>query len=240
MTITQILQPQPISYLGKPWTNPQMVDFNLVGDGSTYAGGFGSNELNNQYGITPSFASSKIESAAASALQKGGSRRKKNKSVSLNNSGVSVQAFSKNIKNKMKIISNKYKNMKGKKSLSLKKIKKSLSLKKIKNKFKSLFRTMSKNLKFKSGKNSKTSKNRKAKSSKAKSSKAKSRSRGRVQKGGYHQYMGNVPATPGYSVAGTTLGANNLGLANPAPITRYVNGIDNYNHYTNKGFQLWN
>lgn len=235
MTISSNLQPQPISYLGKPWTNPQMVNFNRVGDGSTYAGGFGSNELNNQYGITPSFASSKIESAAASALQKGGSRRRKNKSISLNNSGVSVKDFSKNIKNKMKIISNKYKNMKGKKSLSLKKIKKSLSLKKIKSKFKSLFRTMSKNLKFKNGQKSKTSKNKKAKSSKA-----KSRSRGRVQKGGYHQYMGNVPATPGYSVAGTTLGANNLGLANPAPITRYVNGIDNQNHYFNKGFQLWN
>ena len=227
-------QPQPISYLGKPFTNPLKVDFNHVGNGTTYSGGFGSNELNNQYGITPPFASSNVASAAASALQKGGSRKSKNKNA-INYSGVSVKAFSKNIKNKMKIISNKYKNMKGKKSLSLKKIKKSLSLKKIKSKFKSLFRTMSKNLKFKNGQKSKTSKNKKAKSSKA-----KSRSRGRVQKGGYHQYMGNVPATPGYSVAGTTLGSQNLGLANPAPITRYVNGIDNYNHYTNKGFQLWN
>jgi len=210
-------QPQPISYLGKPFINPLKVDFNHVGNGTTYSGGFGSNELNNQYGITPPFASSNVASAAASALQKGGSRKSKNKNAS-NYSGVSVKAFSKNIKNKMKIISNKYKNMKGKKSLSLKKIKR---------KFKSLFRTMSNNLKFKSGKKTRTSKKN-------------TRRRNKMQKGGYHQYMGNVPNTPGYSVAGTTLGSQNLGLANPPPITRYVNGIDNYNHFLNKGFQLWN
>jgi hypothetical protein len=214
MTITS-LQPQPITNLGQPFTNPLKVDFNHIGHGTTYAGGFGSNQLNNQYGITPAFASSKVESAAASAIQRGGARSRKHKSVS--SSGVSVKAFSKDIKNKMKIISNKYKNMKGKKSLSLKKMK---------SKFKSLFRTMTRNLKLKGGKKTRTAR--------------RTRSKGRVQKGGYHQYMGNVPATPGYSVAATTLGSQNLGLANPPPITRYMNGVDNYNHFLNKGFQLWN
>lgn len=69
------------------------------------------------------------------------------------------------------------------------------------------------------------------------------------QKGGYHQYMGNVPATATYSVAGQTLGAANSALANPAPITKLsncTNCVDNYNHYptsghpNGSGFQLWN
>jgi hypothetical protein len=73
--------------------------------------------------------------------------------------------------------------------------------------------------------------------------------KGGSQKGGYHQYMGNVPNTPSYSVAGTTLGAANSALANPAPITKLsncTNCVDNYSHYptpghpNGSGFQLWN
>lgn len=65
------------------------------------------------------------------------------------------------------------------------------------------------------------------------------------QKGGYHQYMGNVPNTPSYAVGGPTgqLSASNSALANPPPITTLsncTNCVDNYNHMTNKGFQLWN
>lgn len=64
------------------------------------------------------------------------------------------------------------------------------------------------------------------------------------QKGGYHQYMGNIPSTPSYSVAGVNLGAANSALANPAPFSKLgcegSSCVDNYNHYTNKGFQLWN
>jgi len=72
---------------------------------------------------------------------------------------------------------------------------------------------------------------------------------GAIQQGGYHQYMGNVPATATYSVAGQTLGAANSALANPAPITKLsncTNCVDNYNHYptpghpNGSGFQLWN
>ena len=59
--------------------------------------------------------------------------------------------------------------------------------------------------------------------------------------GGYSQYMGNIPTTNSYSVAGTTLSASNSALANPPPITALsncTNCVDNYNRYTNSGFQV--
>jgi hypothetical protein len=56
-------------------------------------------------------------------------------------------------------------------------------------------------------------------------------------KGGYSQYQNNMPNTPAYSVAGTTLNAGNSALANPPPISLNKGGcIDNYNHFTNAGF----
>ena len=61
----------------------------------------------------------------------------------------------------------------------------------------------------------------------------------RRQRGGYAQYQNNSPTTPTYQVAGINLPANQLGLANPPPITKLsncVNCVDNYNHFTNKGF----
>ena len=69
-----------------------------------------------------------------------------------------------------------------------------------------------------------------------------------MQQGGYHQYMGNVPNTPSYSVAGTTLGAANSALANPPPITKLsncTNCVDNFvkdvpGYPGGRGFQLWN
>jgi hypothetical protein len=55
---------------------------------------------------------------------------------------------------------------------------------------------------------------------------------------GYGQYQNNQPITPSYSVGGI-LKATDLGLANPPPIQRLsncTNCVDNYNHYTGKGF----
>ena len=55
---------------------------------------------------------------------------------------------------------------------------------------------------------------------------------------GYGQYQNNLPMTPTYSVGGL-LKSSELGLANPPPIkllSNNTNGVDNYNHYTNKGF----
>ena len=55
---------------------------------------------------------------------------------------------------------------------------------------------------------------------------------------GYGQYQNNLPMTPSYSVGGV-LGAKDLGLANPPPISvlsNCTNCVDNYNHFTGKGF----
>jgi len=58
------------------------------------------------------------------------------------------------------------------------------------------------------------------------------------QTGGYSQYQNNYPSTPTYSTGGF-LSAQNLGLANPVPyklLSNDTNNIDNYNHFTMKGF----
>lgn len=64
----------------------------------------------------------------------------------------------------------------------------------------------------------------------------------RKQRGGYHQYMSDIPNTPAYSTGGPLAPANSA-LANPVPIEKLSNltsCVDNYNHYTNSGFQMWN
>jgi hypothetical protein len=63
--------------------------------------------------------------------------------------------------------------------------------------------------------------------------------RHRKQRGGYAQYMNNLPNTPSYQVAGINLSAGQSALANPAPIVKLancVNCVDNYNHAQNSGF----
>ena len=64
------------------------------------------------------------------------------------------------------------------------------------------------------------------------------RTRRRSMKGGYQQYQNNMPMTQTYSLGGH-LSSENLGLANPPPYRVLSNDsscVDNYNHYTNKGF----
>ena len=61
----------------------------------------------------------------------------------------------------------------------------------------------------------------------------------RHQRGGYAQYQNNLPMTPTYQVAGIHLPSSQLALANPPPVTKLsncVNCVDNYSHFTNKGF----
>lgn len=60
------------------------------------------------------------------------------------------------------------------------------------------------------------------------------------QKGGYYQYNSNVPSSPGYS-APVAVSKYLSAMANPVTRERInVNArgscVDNYNHYTNKGF----
>ena len=59
--------------------------------------------------------------------------------------------------------------------------------------------------------------------------------RQRGQHGGYSQYQNNMPSSPGYSLGGN-LSATISALANPPIYKAYDNVIDNYNHYTGKGF----
>lgn len=115
------------------------------------------------------------------------------------------------LKKKIKNITKKYKKMKAgsRKSKSMKK-----NLRK---------RMMSKSLaiKFAGGKKSKRN--------------HRSKTRRHRQKGGYSQYQNNQPFSLSYSVGGV-LPANELALANPPPIKVENTAVDNYNHYTNKGF----
>ena len=118
----------------------------------------------------------------------------------------------KNLKRKIKNIVNKYKMKGGKKTKSsvLKRLKKTLGLK--------------------GGKKSR------------KTMRKSRRHRSRKMRGGYYQQYGsNIPNTPSYSTGGI-ISANESALANPVPYkvlgTCEGNCIDNYNHYTNRGFQI--
>lgn len=69
-------------------------------------------------------------------------------------------------------------------------------------------------------------------------SRTRARARGRSHSrskrgGGYHQYMGNVPWTPAYSL-GSDLSAGQSALANPPPYKILNQCQDNYNHFTGK------
>jgi hypothetical protein len=140
----------------------------------------------------------------------------------------------KTLKHKIKNIVRKYKMKAGKKMSLMKKIKRSFGLKGGTKK--------TKRIRHK-GKHTR-------KSSKRRTNKA-GRHKGRHMRGGYHQYMGNVPDTPSFSVGGP-LPASQSALANPPPFQKLTtcegNCIDSYNHfdknsYNNRagaGFQIWN
>ena len=126
------------------------------------------------------------------------------------------------IRRKIKNIVNKYKKMKGGKKLTLRGLKKRLS---------SIFKN-----KGGSRKGLRKSKRRSSKSRRTRSR------RSLTQRGGqqYSQFGSNIPNTPSYSTGGQ-LSADESALATPVPhqlLSRLVNGVDNYNHYTGKGFQL--
>lgn len=122
---------------------------------------------------------------------------------------------SRTLRRKIKNIANKYKKMKGGKS-------RKMTLGSIKRKLSSILRMgKSKRRNVKKSKKSVSRKNRRTKR----------------QRGGYSQYMSNIAYTPSYSTGGN-LTANESALANPVPYQPTNNCVDNYNHYTNKGFQM--
>jgi hypothetical protein len=157
-------------------------------------------------------------------MQFGGRRRKKHH---------------KTIKLRIKKIASKYKKMKGGKRLTLKSAKKQL---------------LSVINLIKADNGTKTRKGRKVRKSKKPSRKYKkggfslgraggSRRRRHYQKGGtYHQYMGGVPNTPVYETGSINLSPSESALANPVPFSvlpNCTNCVDNYNHFTNSGKQVW-
>jgi len=121
------------------------------------------------------------------------------------------------LRKKIKNIANKYKKMKGGKS-------RKLTLGSIRRKLSYILRM---------GK-SKRHHHKKSKKNTSRSHKHRGTKR---QHGGYSQYMSNVAYTPSYSTGGQ-LSANESALANPVPFKVMNTCVDNYNHYTNKGYQM--
>ena len=123
---------------------------------------------------------------------------------------------SKTLRRKIKNIANKYKKMKGGKS-------RKITLGSIKRRLASILK-LGKSKRRVHAKKSKKSVSRKHRGTKR-------------QRGGYSQYMSNVPYTPSYSTGGP-LSASLSALANPVPYKMTNNCVDNYNYNTNKGFQV--
>lgn len=198
--------------------NPSLVNV----DNSSYSGGFGSTETSRQFSLDPTPISG-IQAASASALQMGGGRRKKHH---------------KTIKLRIKKIASKYKKMKGGKRLTLKSAKKQLLS--VINLIKTDNGTKSKKVRKVSKSKKSSRKYRKGGFSVGRA--GGSRRRRHYQKGGtYHQYMGGVPNTPSYETGGV-LPPSLSALANPVPFSvlpNCTNCVDNYNHFTNSGKQVW-
>jgi hypothetical protein len=199
--------------------NPSLVNV----DNSSYSGGFGSTETSRQFSLNPTPMSG-IQAASASALQMGGGRRKKH---------------NKTIKLRIKKIASKYKKMKGGKRLTLKSAKKQLLS--VINLIKTDNGTKSKKVRKVSKSKKSSRKYRKGGFSLGRA--GGSRRRRHYQKGGtYHQYMGGVPNTPSYQTGSINLSPSESALANPVPFSvlpNCTNCVDNYNHFTNSGKQVW-
>ena len=131
----------------------------------------------------------------------------------------------KKLKRKIKNITKQYKKMKGglnkTKSLIMKQLSKS--------------RMLSKSMAIAGGRRRSRRMSRRS----SRRNRSVSRRRRQQRGGSYQQYGSNVPNTPTYSTGGV-LSAGSSALANPVPYTvtgGNVNCVDNYNHFTGKGFQ---
>ena len=179
---------------------------------------FGSNEipgLTSQPYYPKAFygVKSNVYAASGHATIKGGSRSRSRKCVGGGKKNCCQIKGVSTLKRKIKNIVKVYK-MKGKKSI-----------KNIKNSIKSLF----------ANRRSRTISGGKHKKSRTRKNRSR---RNRRQRGGYAQYQNNLPMTEVYSLGGK-LPASELALANPPPykvLSNCVNCVDNYDHYTNKGF----
>lgn len=81
-------------------------------------------------------------------------------------------------------------------------------------------------------------KKRSNKRSRSRRTRTRTRSKSKRLRGGYSQYQNNVPMTQTYSLGGH-LNPSLSALASPPPqhvLSNCTNCVDNYNHFTNKGF----
>ncbi len=204
------------SNLGYGDTYPNSnVNSNYVNvDGSTYAGGFGSNQIPSSSHSMPG-ASNNIQAASGNWMC-GGGRRRKNISRVYKMKATRHYRRSKTSK----------KRMNQKKSTGRKRT--------TKRRMSSKRRRVRMHSSKKRGTRSRrmSSKRRRVRmhSSKKRGTRSR-RMRAKKQRGGtYAQYGSNVPYTPGYSVGGE-LSAANSAMASPAPYHAYDDCQDNYNHY---------
>jgi hypothetical protein len=197
--------------------NPHFVNRNS----SNYAGGFGSNEIPGLPGLAG--AKNNVDAAASFVpgicLMKGGRSR---------------------LKKKIKNITKMYK-MKNKKTLKHKFKKMGNKVKHIQTRSitraRSLARSLAVARSFAGGRRRKSKRN-KSKRSKGFFGGSSGYPQSIPYPPGYGQYQNNLPSTPTYSVGGV-IGSKDVGLANPPPISvlsNCTNCVDNYNHFTNKGF----
>ena len=128
-----------------------------------------------------------------------------------------LKGGSRTLRKKIKNIANKYKKLKGGKS-------RKMSLGSIKRKLSSIIRMGKGKSKRMYGKKSKKNISRRHRGTKR-------------QRGGYNQWMSNIAYTPSYSTGGQLAPADNA-LAMPVPYQVTNNCVDNYNHFTGKGFQM--
>jgi len=213
--MNQPLNPFPLKNTIAPFEN---VNASLVNkDASNWVGGFGSKETSLQFGL-PSMRNN-VQAAAASKIQSGGGRKILRKKI-------------KNIANKYRISMQKRKAMKRSLMRSMKLKGGYLATKHRRN------RLVSSSSGFRNSSATGTASIKKMKN-RGKGIKGKTR-KYKMNGGTYHQYGSQIPNTPSYSTPGFSLPASQLALANPPPFQK-INGncVDNYNHFTNKGFTFW-
>lgn len=200
------------SNLGYGNINPYNTSPYVNGTSTNYAGSFSSNEIpGTPPGPLPGLAGAKSNIDAA-AGKVPGICMKGGYKKGLYKKGLYKKGGAKTLKRKIKNITKHYKRMKAG-SRKIESIKKRLRSRSMSRGFGRTF---------------------------AGSKRTRKHSRRhRRQRGGYAQYQNNLPLTPTYQVAGITLPASQLALANPPPIRTLSNNtscVDNYNHNTNSGF----
>jgi len=204
------------SNLGYGNINPYNTSSYVNGTSSNYSGNFSSNEIpGTPPGPLPGLAGAKSNVDAAAGKVP----------------GICMKGGYKQLKRKIKNITKYYKRMKAG-SRKIKSIKRTL-------RSRISSRRSFAGSKRNSGRFVAGSKRNSVRSvAGSKRNKTRSFAGGR-QHGGYAQYQNNMPMTQTYQVAGISLPASQLALANPPPVTTLSNVTscaDNYNRYTNSGF----